>query len=444
MASDDTIYAFGSGEGVSAVAVLRVSGPHVLEVVARMIGRRLSPRRMTLVRLKAPDTQNVIDRCFAVSFPGPSSFTGEDCLELQLHGGLAVKAAVLRSIGTIGGCRPAEPGEFTRRAFENGKLDLSTVEALGDLLGSRTERQRALAMSGLAGGLTARAAAWRNEIVSALALIEATLDFADESDAPANIPPEVDEIIQRLKFEMVQVLESSRGSEVVRQGFRVALCGAPNVGKSTLLNRLADREVAIVTDVAGTTRDVIEVSLDLRGLLVVISDTAGVRDTEDAVEQAGIKRSRASAAGADLVLWLFEAGSGPGVDDEIGSVAADLILVETKADLVAAAEALSRGAISISAVSGHGVDDLMDMIHKRAVLIAGRGEDLLLVNERQKTAALGALSSLRAIGDRPDDREPEVIAERLRAAAFKIGSISGAVGVEDVLDEVFSRFCMGK
>ncbi len=444
MIASDTIYSFGTGEGVSAIAVLRISGPACVEIISGLIGRSLVPRQMTLVDLRVEGSETAIDRCFAVWFPSPASFTGEDCLELHVHGGLAVKAAVFSALSKFQHCRPAVAGEFTRRAFENGKLDLGSVEALSDLLAAKTEQQRILAAGALGGNIGRRAVAWRRDLIECMALVEASLDFADEGDAPTHVLPEVIEKIGEISKDVNDMLLRSHGSEVVRQGFRVALCGAPNAGKSSLLNYLADRDVAIVSDVAGTTRDVIEVALDLRGLLVLVSDTAGVRASGDVVEQMGIERTRRSAAAADLVLWLSDAGDVFHIDSDIGSAASHLVTVRTKCDLFGSAGTCDRGELAVSVVTGMGIETLVDLIYEKASQAAGLSEDIMFINQRQKAEAVAARDHLVSVLSDLDSHGAEIIADRMRRAAQHIGAISGAVGVEDVLDEIFSQFCMGK
>src|SRR5215210_7600246 len=301
--AEDTIFAPASGPGRAAIAVVRLSGPGTAGVLKSMAGRLPAPRRMTLAVLRDPALGDALDQALVVWMPGPHSFTGEDQAELHLHGGLAVRAAVLRTLAGLPGCRAAEPGEFTRRAFLNGRMDLSRVEGLADLVDAETEAQRRQALLQLGGRLGNAAEGWREDILQALALLEATLDFSDEGDVPADLEADVAQRLTLLRDEFHRVL-ANRSGERLREGLTVVLAGPPNSGKSTLLNALAQRDVAIVSPVAGTTRDAIEVHCDLGGLPVAVVDTAGIRDSTDLIEQEGVSRARARVQDADLVLWL--------------------------------------------------------------------------------------------------------------------------------------------
>src|SRR6185436_3917939 len=300
----ETIFALSSGRPPAAIAVVRISGPHAGAALKALIGRLPEPRQAALARVRDPGSGEAIDEALALWFPAPGSETGEDVAELQLHGGRAVIAAVLSALGRIDGLRAAEPGEFTRRAFENGKLDLTAVEGLADLIGAETEAQRRQAYRQLKGLLGQRAETWRTRLIEALALVEARIDFSDEADVPEDLIRPALKIVRELRDEIAEVLAGAGRGERLREGLVVAIAGPPNAGKSTLLNRIARREVAIVSPVAGTTRDVIEVHLDLDGYPVTLLDTAGIRDSADPVEQEGVRRARARAAEADLVLWV--------------------------------------------------------------------------------------------------------------------------------------------
>jgi tRNA modification GTPase len=306
-ATRETIYALSSGRPPAAIAVVRISGPRAGVALKALMGRIPEPRRAALARIRGRDG-DVVDQALALWFPGPQSETGEDVAELQLHGGHAVVAAVFRALSEVEGLRPAEAGEFTRRAFENGKLDLTAVEGLADLVMAETEGQRRQAFRQMTGALRGRSESWRTQLIQALALVEARIDFSDEADVPQDLVTPALQIARSLEGDIASVLAEGNRGERLREGFVVAIAGPPNAGKSTLLNRIAKREAAIVSPFAGTTRDVIEVHLDLHGLPVTLLDTAGIRESDDPVEREGVRRARERAAGADLILWVVEAG----------------------------------------------------------------------------------------------------------------------------------------
>src|SRR3954471_3782251 len=302
-----TIFALSSGRLPAAIAAVRLSGPRAGDVFAAFGGKIPEPRKAVLRRLRHPETKALIDETLALWFPGPNTETGEDMAELHLHGGRAVVAAVFAELGKLPGFRPAEAGEFTRRAFENGKLDLTAVEGLADLVFAETEAQRAQAMRQFSGALGGKAEGWRQRLIAALALVEARIDFSDEADVPEDLIGPALKVVQGLRDEIAEALAGAARGERLRDGLVVAIAGPPNVGKSTLLNRIAKREVAIVSPVPGTTRDAIEVHLDLDGYPVTLLDTAGSGESEDPVEQEGIRRARQRASEADLVLWVEDA-----------------------------------------------------------------------------------------------------------------------------------------
>ena len=316
-ATRDTIYALSSGRPPAAIAVVRISGPRAGVALNALIGRIPDPRKAALARIHGRDGE-IVDQALALWFPGPQSETGEDVAELQLHGGHAVVAAVFAALAQIDGLRPAEAGEFTRRAFENGKLDLTAVEGLADLVMAETEGQRRQAFRQMTGALRDRSENWRTQLIQALALVEARIDFSDEADVPQDLVTPALQIARSLEGDIASVLAEGNRGERLREGFFVAIAGPPNAGKSTLLNRIAKREAAIVSPYAGTTRDVIEVHLDLDGLPVTLLDTAGIRETDDPVEIEGVRRARERAAAADLILWVVEAGDALG-HDEVGN-----------------------------------------------------------------------------------------------------------------------------
>ena len=311
----DTIFALSSGRPPAAVAVIRVSGPRAGAALETLIGRVPAPRRASLARVRDPATGDVIDEGLALWFPGPNSETGEDIAELQVHGGRAVIAAVLAALGRIAGLRPAEAGEFTRRAFESGRMDLTAVEGLADLVAAETEAQRRQAFLQLKGLLGDRAETWRQRLIEALALVEAGIDFSEEEDVPQDLLARALALIRPLAEEISQA--GLGQGERLREGLRVAIAGPPNAGKSTLFNRLARREAAIVSPFPGTTRDVLEIHLDLGGYPVTVLDTAGIRETNDPIEREGVRRASEQSAGADLVLWVIDATAAQGSEPEV-------------------------------------------------------------------------------------------------------------------------------
>ncbi len=421
-----------------------------------MIGRVPEARKATLVRVRDTNTGETIDEALALWFPGPKSETGEDVAELQLHGGRAVIARVFSVLGKFDGLRPAEPGEFTRRAFENGRLDLTAVEGLADLIYAETEVQRRQAFRQLKGYLGDRAERWRARLIEALALVEARIDFSDEADVPEDLVGPALAIAQGLRAEITAVLAGAPRGERLREGLVVAIAGPPNAGKSTLLNRIAKREAAIVSPIPGTTRDVIEVHLDLNGYPVTLLDMAGIRESSDPVEQEGINRARSRAAGADVVLWVVEAGAG--ADD--GWPAAmnkaegqEIWLLRNKADLEIARpleklmneqEILFSYMFSISAVTGEGMNELMNQLSYHVQTYFSAGETALITRARHRLALEeAALALSRACDERIAGRE-DIIAEELRLAGRALGRLTGRVDVEDILDVIFRDFCIGK
>jgi tRNA modification GTPase len=430
----DTIFAAASGFGRAAVCVIRISGPATGRILDALAGGVTPARRMALRRLVDPATRELLDQSLVVFFPGPHSFTGEDQAELQIHGGVAVRQAVLRAIAAIPDCRPAEAGEFTRRAFLNARMDLSEIEGLADLIDAETEGQRRQALRQLEGALGSLCEDWRTRLIKAQALLEAALDFADEGDIPDTLEEQAREIVDDIAGEISAQLVDARRGERLREGFYVVLAGPPNAGKSTLLNALARRDVAIVSPVAGTTRDVIEVRCDIEGMPVVFADTAGIRSSADAIEIEGVSRARSRIGSADLVLWLdpFDEPTPP--PEELRSA----LHVRTKADLEVAES--DGDNIVLSVQEGRGMARLLDTIGTRAQEACGGG-DALLTRERHRLALHEAHQALaRGLSQ----QETELLAEDVRLAARAIGRISGRVDVEDVLDQLFSAFCIGK
>jgi tRNA modification GTPase len=446
----DTIYALSSGAVPAAIAVIRVSGPKARAALQALAGKVPEPRRAAFASIRDPQSGELIDQALILFFEAPNSETGEDVAELQLHGGRAVIAGVFEALSRMEGLRPAEAGEFTRRSFEHGKLGLTQIEGLADLIYAETGSQRRQAMRQLQGLLGNRADAWRKQIIEALALVEAGIDFSDEADVSADVTARALHAAQMLQHEIAAILSDGRRGERLREGLVVAIAGPPNAGKSTLLNRIARREVAIVSPHAGTTRDVIEVHLDLEGYPVTLLDTAGIRETDDPVEREGVARARARAEAADLVLWLTE---GIGANRDSGS-GTELWLIRTKIDLSAEdwGEPSARTALGpeerrfyeVSAVSGEGVDRLLADLTEFARKSFEAREPALVTRERQRCLLEAAESALnRAISEGKAGRE-DTFAEELRLAAQALGRLTGRVDVEDILDVIFRDFCIGK
>jgi tRNA modification GTPase len=450
-----TIFALSSGRPPAAIAVVRVSGPRAGGALEKLIGRLPEPRKAALARVRDPASGEVIDEALALWFPAPRSETGEDVAELQLHGGQAVIAGVLDALATIEGCRPAEAGEFTRRAFENGRLDLTAVEGLADLIAAETPAQRRLAFRQLKGLIGDRAEAWRRRLIEALALVEARIDFSDEGDVPEDLVGPALHAAQQLRNEIASVLADGRRGERLRDGLVVAIAGPPNAGKSTLLNRLARREAAIVSPFAGTTRDVIEVHLDLDGYPVTLLDTAGIRDSAEPVEQEGVRRARKRAAAADLVLWVIDPSAGGlaanGYPENLAN--AEIWLVRNKIDQIADRSCASAAkssysefkfTLSVSALTGFGMEALTAALSAYAKAYFAATESAVITRARHRHALQETVAALdRALVRNHADRE-ELIAEDLRAAATTLGRLTGRVDVEDILDVIFRDFCIGK
>jgi tRNA modification GTPase len=449
---EQTIFALSSGLLPSAIAIVRVSGPQASHALTLLAGKLPLPRMATRALLRGPDAQP-IDDAVVLWFPGPASATGEDVAEFQVHGGRAVVAALFAALSSLEHVRAAEPGEFTRRAFENGKLDLTEAEALDDLIHADTDRQRRQALRHLKGLLGDKVRDWRERIIEAAALIEAGIDFSDEGDVPAELAAPARARLEALLNEIQEVVAAQAKGERLRDGLVVAIAGPPNVGKSTLINQLARREVAIVSPHAGTTRDVIEVQLDLDGYPVTVIDTAGIRETEDPVEQEGVRRARARAADADLVLWLVD---GPDVETE-RKATAPTWTVRNKIDLdgdtsgesgpscsaVSSRRERARTDFEISAGRGDGILRLISALVAFAQEFFGSDEHGLITRDRQRQLlqlTAGSLQrSILMIG-----RGEELAAEDLRAAVYSLGRLLGRVDVEDILDVIFREFCIGK
>ena len=430
-----TIFALSSGKLPAGVAVIRVSGPQAAAVYQALCGSLPIPRTAVLRPIVAADGR-LIDTALVIWFASPASFTGEDCVEFHCHGGRAVVAAFLDELSSIPGCRLADAGEFSLRAFINGKADLTQMEALADLIDAETESQRALAVAQAGGAQRALYESWRSELLKARVYLEADLDFSDEDDVPGSVATAAHSIVNRLIDDLQLHLKTARAAEIIRDGFRVVIAGAPNAGKSTLLNTLAKRDVAIVTEIAGTTRDVLDVHLDLGGIKVIVSDTAGLRYSDDIVETLGIERAYVAMNSADLVLML---------SDDVPSNFSkhtNILHVKTKCD---ADDALMAGFDSaISCKTGFGVDTLIAAIGNQAQDSVGDAYEGVLVTRARHVALLeNALGALRKF-DAASTVSVEFGAEELRYAAECLGSITGVISSEDVLGAIFSSFCIGK
>jgi tRNA modification GTPase len=437
MSNVTTIFALSSGAGRAGVAVIRISGPAARDVIERMAAPVPERRRVAFRTIRDPRSGDPIDKAVVFWFAAPASETGEDVAELQLHGGPAVVRAALDALGRIEGCRMAEPGEFARRAFLNGKIDLAEVEGLADLVEAETEAQRRQALAQAGGALSKLYDGWRGRLIEIAGLTEAAIDFSDEGDVAANALDAGRRRAAALRDEIARHLDDGHRGEIVRDGFRVALLGPPNAGKSSLLNALARRDAAIVSEEAGTTRDVIEVRLDLHGFPVVISDTAGLREATGAIEREGVRRSLETARAADLVIWLSEAGDDPAPAEFSRETRLD---VRSKADL---ARHESGSALAVSSRTGDGLDRLIALIAERCRSAIGDDAAPALTQTRHRVALEAAQ---QALGDylAGDPTAAELRAEDVRRAASALGRITGRVDVELVLDQIFSRFCIGK
>lgn len=427
----DTIFANASAAGRSGVAVIRISGPMSWEIVRALCGRVPPVRRASLCKLRRGG--EVLDEALVLCFARGESFTGEEAAEFHVHGSVATVAAVLRAIGAQPGARLAEPGEFTRRALENGQLDLAQVEGLADLIDAETEAQRKQALRVLSGAVGAVVEGWRRALIRAAALIEATIDFADE-DVPVDVRPEVGALIGEVLQGLRHEVEGIGASERIRDGFEVAIVGKPNAGKSTLLNALAGREAAITSEYAGTTRDVIEVRMDLAGLPVTLLDTAGLRHGADPVEAIGIERAIQRATAADLRLFLL-------VDDDVPLLVpgpGDLV-IRGKSDLGA-----GSGGLAVSGRTGEGLDVLVETIGR---LLSTRAASAgVMTRERHRLAMMRAIGALESARTELEGHlgQVEIAAELLRQGVRALDALVGRVDVEDLLDEIFASFCIGK
>ncbi|MCE2760035.1 MAG: tRNA uridine-5-carboxymethylaminomethyl(34) synthesis GTPase MnmE [Acetobacteraceae bacterium] len=438
MSAADTIYALATGAAAGAVAVLRLSGPGTAEAVRRLAGGLPPPRHASLRRLRAPDGET-LDHSLVLWFPGPASYTGEDAAELHLHGGRSIIAGAIDALA-VAGLRQAEPGEFTRRAFLHGKMDLTAAEAIADLIAAETAAQRRQALHQADGGLARLYGGWAERLARLLAHQEAAIEFAEDG-LPTDLDAKARAGAGELRAEIEAHLADARRGELLREGLVFAIIGAPNAGKSSLLNALVGREAAIVSARAGTTRDIVEARLDLAGVPVTLSDTAGLREAADEIEAEGIKRAERRAHEAQLVITLFAADQPPD-SETLRWIGPEALVLVNKCDL-APAPAMIAGvpAIAISARQGTGLDALRDRLAEVALRLTGAGQGNQLTRPRHR-AALTEASALLAEAE--EASLAELTAEALRAALFALGRLTGRVGVEEILDIVFRDFCIGK
>jgi len=441
MTSSDTIYAVSSGAGKAGIAVIRISGPQASEAVRALAGGLPKPRHAVVRTISEPGTRQVLDRAVLLWLPGPGSVTGEDVAEFHVHGSAAVIAGLFAAFNTIPGLRPAEPGEFTRRAFANGRMDLVEAEGLADLLNARTSKQRQQAVHHLLGHASSVYEDWRLKLLAILARVEAAVDFIEEEGVAEAAITSVRSDITALAGAMASALEDAGQAAAIRNGVKVVLAGLPNTGKSSLLNALAKREAAIVSKYPGTTRDVIEVSVEIEGLAVMLTDTAGLReDSPDEVETIGIAKTHRELDSADLIVWV----SSPDVEgsDRFWADLKPSLRVLNKMDLIGLNLVCSAG-VAVSARSGAGVPEMIAELARLVREKYGRMSDPVIVRDRQKQAVM---ESIRHLNDSVshDSSQLELVAEDLRKAAYSLARITGRIDVEDLLAAIFSEFCIGK
>lgn len=452
MTSKKTIYALSTAPGKAGVAIIRLSGPNVIAILKQIIGEVPKPRYATLKTLYHPITKHQLDKALILYFPAPHSFTGEDVGELHIHGGKAVIESVLEAISHCEGTRLAEPGEFTKRGFLNAKLDLTEVEGLADLIEAQTEAQRQQALLQASGVHSQLYESWRSQLLKALALLEAELDFADEADVLESVTSEKDKIVKESVKSIKRHLSDHHRGEILREGFRVVIAGPPNAGKSSLLNRLAQRDAAIVSEEAGTTRDSIEVYLNLNGYPVIVTDTAGIRKTTSQIEQEGIRRSLSHISKANLIIWLEDSTKFENLEaiskQDIASLSSEdrekTLIVFNKSDLrTLEIGDIHQAQFKISVKTGEGLEALIGEITNRAQSIMGSQEAPTVTRARHREQLQTCVVALEAFLETKDS-PLELKAEELRIAAHAIGRITGRIDMEDVLGEIFSTFCIGK
>jgi len=441
----DTIFALASAPGRAGVAVFRVSGPQAATALARLTSQREPvPRVLTHQIIKDPKSDELLDDGMTVWMPAPASFTGEDIVELHIHGGQAVVAALTNALSAMPGLRLAEPGEFTRRAFQNNKMDLTAVEGLADLIDAETEAQRRQALRQLQGELGRLTESWREQLVRALAHLEASIDFIEE-DLPAELADDVRTALATIQAAIATHLADNQRGERLREGLKIAIIGPPNAGKSSLLNMLAKRDAAIVSATAGTTRDIIEVHLNLNGYPLVVADTAGLRESDDPIEIEGVRRASARAQDADLRLAVFDQATWPAVDPQTRAlIDGDTLVVVNKIDQGISESPLEiqgLSAIAVSVKTGAGIEALLEKLSQEVAERCHLSAAPSITRARHRQALEDCSEAiLRALGS----MDPELIAEDLRLAVRALGRITGRVDVEDILDVIFRDFCIGK
>ncbi len=435
----DTIYALASAHGRAGIAVVRVSGALAFESLVRLSADNFPPRKAVFTHLKNPEDQSLIDECIVITFHPPKSYTGEKTVEYNIHGGKAVRESLLNALAKMDGHRLAEPGEFTRRAFENGNLDLTQAEAVADLIHAETEAQKQLALNQMGGALSNLYQSWAEKLVRALAYAEAQIDFAEEDLPDDEVKAHITPVLNEIQSAIQMHLNDGNRGEILREGIKIAIIGAPNAGKSSLINALAKREIAIISDIAGTTRDVLEVHLDLNGYPVTLYDTAGLRgETDDVIEQEGIKRAQAKASEADFKILLFD-GTRDRDAETLNFLDDQSFLVINKCDLI---NKIDDKYINISCQTGQGIDDLIGHVSRETEKIF---DDIQsspsLTRSRHRESLIEALGNIdRAL----NGFSPDMIAEDIRMAVRAIGRITGRTDVEDLLDIIFRDFCIGK
>lgn len=440
----DTIFATASGRGRAGVSVVRISGPGAFTALDLMTQKARPKNRMASVRdIYAVDKSYLIDEALVISFQEPGSFTGEDVLEIHLHGGPVIVSSLMEELSKIDGFRSAEPGEFTRRAFEHGRLDLTEAEGIGDLVNAETHAQHQQALRQMRGSLGAIYNGWRDELIGSLAHLEADIDFPDE-DLPDGVAKAIAPRIKALQSDMEQHLLDGHRGEKIREGLDVVILGAPNIGKSSLLNKLARKEAAIVSEQAGTTRDIVEVHLDLAGYPVTIADTAGIREATDVVEQEGVRRARARAEAADILIFMTDAADGMEATVEFADLmSASSYRLLNKADLAKASfnKFDDPRQFVVSVKTGEGLDPFLAYLEKDVVQMLDVSGAPSLTRVRHRRALEDCVEALSRFAGAPD---PELAAEDVRLAVRALGRITGRVDVEDILDVVFGDFCIGK
>jgi tRNA modification GTPase len=440
MNESSTIFALSSGAGMAGIAVVRVSGPRAFAAAESLTGVLPKPRHAVRRKFRNPHTQDVLDDGLLLLFPGPQSFTGEDVMELHIHGSLAVIRAVLEALGGMAGLRPAEAGEFTKRAFRNERIDLVAAEGIGDLIQAKTEKQRKLALHHALGGASQVIEGWRRDLIGILGRVEAAVDFADEADVARQTVSDVQARLDDLTVRMRRALAEVDRATAIREGVKVVLAGAPNVGKSSLLNLLAKRDAAIVSAIPGTTRDVIEVAMEFSGVPVILTDTAGLRaGSADEIERIGMERTGRELSGADIVVWVSapESPEGPPTDFD-----SETLWIENKSDLGdRAGSTAARHRISVR--TGDGMAEFFASLEERVLHMAAQAGSATLIRTRHKQVMVSCVENLLRASTHSSD-ELELVAEALRAAANDMGRLTGRIDVEDVLDSIFREFCIGK